>query len=245
VEKSIHPYFIYQLLGGFAFSSFFAILSPMDLSVQTRDVLGKKVNSLRKQGLIPAELYGHGFANVHLALPVKEFNKVFKLAGSTTLVTLLLGKESKSAMIHEVARDAVTSEVIHVDFHQVRMDELVKAHVPLEFIGESPLVKGGTAVVNKAMSEIEVEAFPQHLPHSITVDLSALDELDKSIYVKDLKVAKDVTILVDGETAVATATPPAAEEVAAPVEVVDVSAIATEGEEKKAERDAEKATKEE
>jgi large subunit ribosomal protein L25 len=216
----------------------------MDLSVQTRDVLGKKVNSLRKQGLIPAELYGHGFANVHLALPAKEFNKVLKAAGSTTVVNLLIGKESKPAMIHEVARDAVTSEVIHVDLHQVRMDELVKAHVPLEFVGESPLVKAGTAVVNKAMSEIEVEAFPQNLPHSITVDLSTLDEVDKSIYVKDLKVAKDVTVLADADAAVATATPPAPEEVveAAPV---DVSAIATEGEEKKAERDAEKATKEE
>ena len=99
----------------------------MDLAVKSRDVLGKKVKALRREGLIPAELYGHGFKNVHLTLPAKEFNKVLKEAGSTSVVTLLLGKESKSAMIHEVARDSVTSEVIHVDFHQVRMDELVKA----------------------------------------------------------------------------------------------------------------------
>jgi len=217
----------------------------MDLSVKTRDVLGKKVKALRREGLIPAELYGHGFANVHLSLPAKEFNKVLRDAGSTSVVTLLLGKEAKPAMIHEVARDAVTNEVIHVDLHQVRMDELVKAHVPLEFIGEAPAIKTAAAVINKAMSEIEVEAFPQDLPRSIVVDLSVLDELDKTIYVKDLKRPKGVTFLMDADAAIATATPPAQEEVAAPVETVDVSAIKTEGEEKKAERDAEKATKEE
>lgn len=217
----------------------------MELAVKTRDVLGKKVKALRREGLIPAELYGHGFENIHLALPAKEFNKVLKEAGATTVVNLLLGKESKPAMIHEVARDAVTGEVIHVDLHQVRMNELVKARVPLEFIGEAPAVKKDGAVINKAISEIEVEAFPQDLPHSIQADLSVLDELDKTIYVKDLKRPRGVTFLIDVETAVATATPPAKEEAVAPTETVDVSAIATEGEEKKAERDAEKAAKEE
>jgi large subunit ribosomal protein L25 len=217
----------------------------MDLAVKTRDVLGKKVKALRKEGLIPAELYGHGFENVHLALPAKEFNKVLKEAGSTSVVTLLLGKESKSAMIHEVARHPITSEVIHVDLHQVRMDELVKAHVPLEFVGEAPAVKTLNAIINKSMSEIEVEAFPQDLPHNIAVDLSALDAFGKTIYIKDLKRPKGVTFLIDAETAVATATEPAPEEVAAPVEAVDVSAIKTEGEEKKAERDAGKVAKEE
>jgi large subunit ribosomal protein L25 len=217
----------------------------MDLSVKTRDILGKKVKALRREGFIPAELYGHGFENVHLALPAKEFNKVLKDAGSTSVVTLLLGKESKPAMIHEVTRDAVTSEIIHVDLHQVRMDEVVKADVPLEFVGEAPAIRAFSAVINKSISTIEVEALPHELPHNIVVDLSVLDELDKTIYVKDLKRPKGVTFLVDDETAVATATPPAPEEVAAPADTVDVSAIKTEGEEKKAERDAAKETKEE
>lgn len=218
----------------------------MELAVKTRDVLGKKVKALRREGLIPAELYGHGFENMHLALPAKEFAKVLKAAGATSVVTLVIGKETKPAMIHEVARDAVTSEIIHVDLHQVRMDETVKAHVPLEFVGDAPAIKAFGAVINKAMSEIEVEAFPQDLPHSIAVDLSVLDEMDKTIYVKDLSIPRGVKILVDEEMAIATATPPAPEEVVAPVEEVDVSAITTEGEEKKAERDAAKEeTKEE
>jgi large subunit ribosomal protein L25 len=211
----------------------------MDLSVTTREVLGTKVKALRAAGIIPAELYGHGHENVHLSLPAKEFNKVYRLAGSTSMVTLLLGKEKKTAMIHEVSRHPVTDDIIHVDFHQVRTDELVKAQVPLEFVGEAPAVKAMGAVINVALHEIEVEAFPQNIPHNIEVDLSALDEMGKTIYVKDLKVSKDVTILADEDAAIATASEPAPEEevVAAPV---DVSTIATEGEEKKAERDAAK-----
>ena len=203
------------------------------------------MRALRKEGLIPAELYGHGTANAHLSLPAKEFHKVLKAAGTTTVVNLLIGKEKKLAMIHDVARDAVSGDIIHVDLHQVRMDELVRAHVPIEFTGEAPAVKAYGAIINKSLAEIEVEAFPQDMPHRIAVDLLPLDELDKTIYVKDIVPPKGVKFLADDDMPVATATPPAAEEVAAPVAEVDVSAIKTEGEEKKAERDAEKAANEE
>ena len=143
-------------------------------------------------------------------------------------------------MIHEVGRDFLSGTIKHVDFHEIRMDEKITAKVPLEFIGEAPAVKEKGAVVNRAMSEIEVEALPNNLPRSITVDLSALDDIDKTIYVKDIPHPKGVEFLVAPETAVATATPPAPEEVAAPVETVDVSTVKVETEEKKAERQAEK-----
>lgn len=213
----------------------------MDLAVTTREIVGKKVRGLRKEGLIPAELYGHGVKNVHLSVPVKDFNKVFKAAGSTTVITLLIDKEKKPAMIHEVGRNFLTGEVMYVDFHEIRMDEKIKAKVPIEFTGEAPAVKSFAAVVNKAMTEIEVEALPNDMPHNITVDLTSLDALDKSIYVKDLPHPHGVKFLVDEETAVATATPPAPEEVVVPVETVDVSTVKVETEEKKAERQAEKA----
>lgn len=217
----------------------------MDLSVKLREITGKKVRFIRREGLVPAELYGHGSKNVHLSVPTKDFNKVFKEAGSSTIVNLLIDKEKKPAIIHEVSRDSITGEVAHVDFYEVRMDEKINATVPLEFVGEAPAVKDKGAIINKSMSEIEVEALPNDLPHGIKVDISSLDDLNKTIYVKDLPRPKGVTFLVDDDTAVATATPPKAEEVAAPVETVDVSAVKVETEEKKAERQAEKATKEE
>jgi len=216
----------------------------MDLSVQTRTITGKKVRSLRRDGLIPAELYGHGLKNVHISVAKKDFAKAFKEAGSSTVITLLVGANKHPAIIHEVSHDYLTGDVAHVDFYEVNMKEKISAKVPLEFIGEAPAIKAHAAVINKAMSEIEVEALPNDLPHSITVDLSALDELEKSIYVKDLVCPKGVKFLIEDDAAVATAMPPAKEEEVVPAAVVDVSAVKVETEEKKAERDAEKAPKE-
>lgn len=210
----------------------------MDLTVKSREITGKKVRVLRREGLVPAELYGHGIKNLHLTVPMKEFNKVLKEAGTTTVVTLVLSTEKKSAIIHDVKRNFLSGDVESVDFYQVRMDEKMKTKVPVEFIGEAPAVKAFGAIINKSMSEIEVEALPQNLPHSLVVDLSTLDEMNKSIYVRDIKAPKGVEILVDMETAVATATPPVEEEVVeTPVDVADVK---VESDEKKAERAAEK-----
>jgi large subunit ribosomal protein L25 len=216
----------------------------MDLATTKREITGKKVRALRREGFIPAELYGHGLANEHLSVSAKEFGKVFKEAGSATVVTLLVGQDKKPALIHEVQRDFLSGDVAHIDFYQVRMDEVITAKVPLEFTGESKAVKEQQAMVTKAMTELEVEALPGDLPHNLKVDLALLDDLNKSIYVKDIAVPKGVKVLVDAETAVATATPPVKEEVAAPApEAVaaggtDVSAVKVETEEKVAERAA-------
>jgi len=216
----------------------------MDLVVQTREKFGKAVHGLRKQGLVPAELYGRGLTNLHLVVPLKEFTKVFKEAGSNTLVNLLVGDEKHSALIYDIQQDYLTSEIHHIDFYQVRMDEKIKAPIPLEFIGEASAVKEKGGILNKAMSEIEVEALPAHLPRRITVDLSPLNDLNKSLYVKDLKVSHEVKLLVDLETVIVTVTPPAAEEEKKVEVPVDVSAVKVETEEKRAERAAEKEKKE-
>jgi large subunit ribosomal protein L25 len=225
-----------------AFLQGIATIERMDLSVTTRTKLGKGVKALRKEGFIPAELYGHGLANAHLSVSAKDFAKIFKEAGTSTIVTLVTGKDKKAAIIHDVMRDAVTDEIAHVDFYQVRMDEKITAKVPLEFTGVAPAVKTKGAIINRSMGEIEVEALPNDLPHRLTVDLSSLDDLNKSIYVKDIDLPKGVAILVDGETAVVTATPPAKEEVVV-APAVDVTDVKVETEEKKAERAAEKAEK--
>lgn len=214
----------------------------MDLAVQKREIFGKKVKALRSGGLIPAELYGHGLENAHLSVDAKDFVKAFKVAGANTVITLVLGKEKHPALIHEVTHDAVTGDVAHVDFYQIRMDEKIRTRIPLEFKGESPAVKEKGATVNRSVAEIEVEALPQDLPHSFVVDLTVLDDVDKSIYMRDLTVPKGVKILVSEDTAIATATPPKKEEeVAAPAP--DVSEVKVETEEKKAERAAEKSEK--
>lgn len=221
--------------------------NPMDLTVQTREKLGKAVKSLRREGFIPAELYGRGLKNFHLSIPAKDFLKVLKEAGTSTVVNVVLGGKKTPALIQDIGRNYLTGEVEHVDFYQVRMDEKIKAKVPLEFIGEAPAVKEKNGILNKAMSEIEVEALPADLPRRLELNLALLDDINKSIYVKDLKVPAGVKVLVDAGTVIATVTPPVAEEVKVVEEVVDMSAVKVEGEEKKAERMAgkEKTEKEE
>lgn len=203
---------------------------------------------MRQQGMIPAELYGRGLKNLHLSVPTKDFLKVFKEAGTNTVVNLLLdkdlsagGQERHPALVYEVKKDYLTDEIMHVDFYQVRMDEKIKAKVPIEFEGEAPAVKDKGGILNKAMSEIEVESLPADLPRRLLVNLSTLDDLNKSIYVREIKVPQAVKVLVDPETVVVTVTPPVVEEekVEAPV---DIGAVKVEDEEKKAERAVEKKT---
>ncbi len=211
----------------------------MELSAKKREKLGKAVKALREEGLIPAELYGRGLQNMHLVISAKEFNKTFKEAGESTVVTVNIEGDKRPALIYDISRDPVQDTVEHVDLYQVRMDEKIKTHVPLEFVGVAPAVKEKGGILTKAMHEIEVEALPGDLPHDIKVDISTLDDINKSIYVKDIAPIKGVELLADPETVIASITEKVAEEVAvAPPSVEDV---VVETEEKKKERDATKA----
>ncbi|MDO8664180.1 MAG: 50S ribosomal protein L25 [Candidatus Liptonbacteria bacterium] len=209
----------------------------MDLAVTDREKFGKAVRVLRREGLIPAELYGHGLENAHLAVNRKEFAKALQEAGESTIINLLTSKGKRPALVHDIQKDFLTDEIIHIDFHQVRMDEKIKADVLLEFIGEAPAVKEFGGVLNKTISEIEVEALPGDLPRSFQVDISGLKELNQSIYVKNLKIPKGVEIMVAPETVIITVTPPAVEEEKVEeVAPVDLTAVKVESEEKVAER---------
>lgn len=215
----------------------------MDLVVKTREKFGKSTKTLRKEGLIPAELYGRGFENAHLSISRKDFQKAFGEAGESTIINLVIGNDKRPALVHDIQKDFLTDEIIHIDFHQVRMDEKITAHVPLEFMGESPAVKEFAGILNKTISEIEVEALPGDLPRHFEVDISKLKELNQSFYVSDLKIPKGVEILIDPKTVIATITPQAEEEKVEEVPV-DVTAVKVESEEKVAERAKEKEVEE-
>lgn len=211
----------------------------MELIVQNREKLGKANTDLRKKGLIPAVVYGRDFPNKHVSINPKDFLKALSEAGESTIINLVLGTEKWPVLIYDIQKNYLTSEIVHVDFYKVQMDEKIKADVVLEFIGEAPAVKEKLGILNKSFSEIEVEALPGDLPHSLEVDLSSLVDLTVSIHVKDLKLPKGVKVLVDPETVIATVVE-VKEEVVAPV-VVDVADVKVETDEKKAARDAEKA----
>jgi len=216
----------------------------MELVVQKREKLGRITKELRKEGTIPAELYGRGIENIHLSVQLKDFRKVFKAAGETTVINLVLGNEKHPVLIQGVTYHPVKDGIESIDFYKVRMDEKLKVKIPVEFFGISVAVKDKNGVLIKALKELEIEALPANIPHDIKVDISKLDEIGKSIYVKNLNIPADVKVMVSGETVVATIIEKVSEEKEAAMQQAaagGVEGVKVEVEEKKAERATEAA----
>jgi large subunit ribosomal protein L25 len=158
--------------------------------------LKAKIRNKKEAGRIPAVVYGHKVKNVMLDLDEKEFIKIFKSAGESSLIELEVDgeKEKRPVLIHELQVDPVTDKIIHIDFFQASLKEEVEVKVPLIFEGVSLAVKdlGGTLV--KSISEVEVKALPQNLPHEIKVSIDGLNTFEDRILVKDLVLPKDVKI---------------------------------------------------
>jgi len=202
----------------------------MDLAVKNREKLGKANKKLRIEGIIPAELYGRGIENKHLSVDARDFSKVFEEAGENKIINLVIDGEKHSVLIHDIDRNRLTGEIDHIDFYKINLGEKIKAPIPLVFVNESPVVRDKLAILNKSLSEVEVEVLPSEIPPQIEVDLSLLDNIDKSIYIKDLKFPEGIKVLVDPETTVASTVPPQKEEEKS--EVIDVSKVEVEGKKK-------------
>lgn len=196
----------------------------------------------RAAGAVPAVLYGHGIKTESIAVPSQDFGKVFAQAGYTTLVTLKVEKRDHNVLIREVQWHPLKDQVLHVDFYQVRLDEKVRAKVPLKFTGESAAVKDQGGVLVRSLDALDVEAFPQDLPHDIEVDISALKDFEVTIHVKDLKLPSGVTLFHEQEDVVAVAQPPRSEqelEALSEEATEDVAAVEVVKDEKKADEEAE------
>ncbi len=197
------------------------------LKAQKRDLETTTPNKLRKAGSLPAVLYGHKVKNESLSVNLREFEKVLKKAGESTIIDLVT-EDGKihPVLIHEVQNHYLTSQPIHVDFYEVSMTEKLKAKVALEFIGESGAVKTLGAILVKILSEVEVECLPADLPHNLTVDLGKLKTMEDSIHVKNLEVSPKVKVLTPADELVAKVQPPrdVEAELAAPV-VEDISKV--------------------
>ncbi|MDD2697065.1 MAG: 50S ribosomal protein L25 [Candidatus Pacebacteria bacterium] len=208
----------------------------LTLSVKIRKDQGRKTEKLREKGIIPAVLYGPKIENLSLETNLKEFEKVYTQAGTSSLVQLEVGEKKFLVLIHAVEIDALSQKPIHVDFYQPRLDEEITATIPLIFEGEAPAVKdfGGTLVRN--IHEIEVKALPQNLPHEIRVDIISLKTFEDSIAVKDLLIPKEVKILKGPDEVVVFVAEPekVEEELAKPVEE-KVEEVEKVGEKKEAE----------
>jgi len=196
----------------------------MELKAQRRSVTGKGVQALRKEGKVPAVVYGTKQESFPIEMSSKDFGRVFKEAGESTMIELVIDGEKKSALIHDIDRDPVTDEVRHADFYAIQKGQKVEVAVPIIFSGEAPAVKELGANIIKVLHEIEVEGEASRLPHTVSVDVSALVTLESYISAKDIALPDDVRLITAPDEMVATVALPE-EEPEEPVATPDMESI--------------------
>jgi large subunit ribosomal protein L25 len=219
-------------------------MEKIELTAHKRDLRGKKVRFLRRQGITPVNLYGQGIESNALQIETPALKKALAQAGRTSLISLKIGstKRQNMAIVRAIQRDPVKGDLVHVDFYQVRMDQKIKLAVPLVLVGKAPAVKEQGGILVHELSSLEVECLPANMPHSIELDISGLVQLDQALHVKDLHIPEGVTVLTEAEKVVAKIARARIEVVEAVAPVEAEAEVAVEGEEEKEE--AEKAPEE-
>lgn len=227
-------------------------MQKITIQAQPRAIVGRQVKSLRQEGLVPGVVYGRGFDPLSLQVNAKDFEKAYKEAGQSTLVYLDLDGKNYPTIIQDVTLDPVSDRFLHADFYKVSLDEKITAYVPVVLVGESPAVKDLQGILVKNINELEVEAFPQDLPHQIDVDISLLKNFHDHITVGDLKISDKVELKANPADSIVLVQEPRSEEelkaeLEAPtVTAEDVEVIKKEKPEEEAaeEGESEEATKE-
>jgi len=203
------------------------------LSADTREALGKKVAQLRRDGVLPAVVYGHGSDSEAIQVDAKGFDELRRHAGRNALVDLKVGGgRARPVLLHAVQEHPVTRRALHADFLIVRMTEEMTVDVSVAMIGESVAIEkmGGTLL--HLRDTVQVRALPGDLPSSLELDISSLSTFDATLHVSDLQVPEKVTILTDGTEPLARVQAPRVEE--EPVET-EGEAAAAEAEDAEAE----------
>jgi large subunit ribosomal protein L25 len=179
-------------------------MDKIELEVTNREILGKKVKHLRRQGITPLHLFGHGIESLSLQCDTSEVERVLGQAGLTRLISLKLAKEKKprTVVVREFDRDWRKGALLHVDFYQVKMEEKIKVEVPVVIVGEAPALQSKANMLEHELGTLTVECLPAKIPTGLEVDISFLTEPDQTIRVKDVPLDKDITVLNDPELVV-------------------------------------------
>jgi len=174
-------------------------VEDLTLKASSRDVSGKKTRFLRRQGITPTHLFGHGLESLTLQCDTDALRQLIAQAGRTRLINLTIDDEKnrRSVFVREIQRDAVTRQLLHVDFYQVKKGEKIAVDVPIVFVGEAPALKGKGRMLAHGITSLSLECLPGNVPPQIEVDLSPLEELDQTIYVKDIILGPDIAVRAD------------------------------------------------
>jgi large subunit ribosomal protein L25 len=179
-------------------------MARKDLTVEPREVVGKKVAQLRRAGVTPANVYGHGLPSVSIQIDTDTMDKTLKAMLANEVIDLKIAGErnARPVVVQKVQRHPLTSKVLHAEFYQVSLRQRMRADVPLIVVGSSEGVETYNGVLVKAIETVHVEALPLDLPSHIDVDITPLANLEDTLHVSDLTVPEGVTLLTDPEVVV-------------------------------------------
>lgn len=207
-------------------------------TAQPREIMKKKVSRLRRQGIVPGNIYGRNRASVPIQMNAHDFERFVATHPATTLLRLTVDGTAETAVVRRVQHNPRNGTIEHVDFLHVEMSEPIRVRIPIHLEGDAPALKTTDGMMLQLLDTVEVEALPADLPDAIGLDVSDMEELKATHVVRDLNVPSRVTLLTDPDEPVAKIEPPriVVEEVApaaaeAPAEAEEAAPAATAPEE--------------
>ncbi len=174
----------------------------ISIVAQPRTVSGKKVKQLRREGIIPAVIYGQQ-EPVSIQLEQKALRRALRHAGSSTLIDINLGSDTRTVLVRDIQQHVTRGDVLHVDFMEVNMREKLTAEAELVPVGEAPVLETGLGTLMFPIRVVEIECRPGDLVSEIKFDISGMDSLDSVIYMRDVDAPKGIDILSDPDAVVA------------------------------------------
>jgi large subunit ribosomal protein L25 len=189
------------------------------LTANRRNIVGKQVKAIRREGKLPAVIYGHHIDPISIELDLRETARSLTGLAPSALVTVDIDGEKHRTLVREKQRNKITGTLLHVDFLAVSMTEKLRAQVYVEIVGTSPAIRDLNGVLVTGLEVVQVECLPKDLPERITVDISELKEVGDGVYIRNLVVPEEVKILEDPDTMVVLITAQAAVEEEEEVEV--------------------------
>lgn len=180
-------------------------METIELRASSREVLGKKVRFLRRQGIVPLHIFGHGIASLALQSDIAQVQEVLAQAGKTKIINVKLEKSKtpRNVVVREIQRNPMTGRLLHVDLYQVKMTEKLHVEVPIHLVGEAPALKLRENMLEQELYSLNIECLPDKIPASIELDISSLAEAEQALQVRDIILDKEITVLNDPEHLIA------------------------------------------
>jgi len=174
-------------------------VEDLTLPATSRNILGKKTRFLRRQGITPVHLFGHGLKSQALQCDTANLQRIITQAGMSRLISLEVedDKQPRAVFIREIQRDVLTGEPLHVDFYQVKKTEKIRVDVPIVLVGEAPAMREKGRSLLHGVTSLSIECLPGEVPPRIEVDLSHLEEAEQPINVRDITLSPDITVTTD------------------------------------------------